>query len=161
MRDEVRNFLNIRLHLTLSMEKTAITHLNDGFDFLGFTIRRCMGQKGMGTKVLISKKGRLKHLKALKVATAPETHEDSVELKFKALNRIIAGWCRYYQYTSRASSQFNKLTHQAFWFVAHWLGRKYKLKMPSVLRRFGTGKSFALGGTKLILHQSFPTQRYY
>ena len=45
MREEVRNFLASTLRLTLSMEKTNITHLNDGFDFLGFTVRRDMGGK--------------------------------------------------------------------------------------------------------------------
>jgi len=34
MRHEVKNFLGSTLHLSLSMEKTKITHLNDGFDFL-------------------------------------------------------------------------------------------------------------------------------
>src|SRR4051794_631836 len=49
MREEVRTFLASTLRLTLSMEKTKITHLNDGFDFLGFTVRRSMGQKRMTT----------------------------------------------------------------------------------------------------------------
>src|SRR5437867_134845 len=52
MREEVKNFLASDLRLTLSMEKTKVTHLNDGFDFLGFTIRRSMGHNGMKTKVI-------------------------------------------------------------------------------------------------------------
>jgi RNA-directed DNA polymerase len=104
MRDEVRNFLSASLHLSLSMEKTKITHLNDGFDFLGFTMRREMGRTKMGVKTLISDKGLEKHLNVIKAATSPSTHEDSVILKIKALNRIIAGWCRYYQYTGSAGN---------------------------------------------------------
>ena len=36
MREELYEFLKTQLHLELSKEKTQITHLNDGFKFLGF-----------------------------------------------------------------------------------------------------------------------------
>jgi RNA-directed DNA polymerase len=91
MREELCAFLSTELRLTLSREKTRITHLNDGFDFLGFKIRRSMGAKGMTMKILISDKGMEKHLGKLREATAPGTHKDSLVLKLKAINRIIAG----------------------------------------------------------------------
>jgi len=160
LREEVRNFLATKLHLALSMEKTRITHLNDGFEFLGFTIRRSMGQSGMGTKVLISEKGVRKHLDVIRMATSPTTREDSVGLKFKALNRIVAGWCRYYQYTSKTSVQFSKLNSEVFWAMAHWLGRKYKLSIPSVMKRFYDGTTFADGDIKLRLHNCYRPLTY-
>ena len=36
----IQQFLENEPHLTLSEEKTVITHVNDGFDFLGFHIQR-------------------------------------------------------------------------------------------------------------------------
>jgi retron-type reverse transcriptase len=36
MKEELKQFLSESLRLDLSMEKTRVTHLNDGFDFLGF-----------------------------------------------------------------------------------------------------------------------------
>ena len=160
MRTEVRNFLASDLRLTLAMEKTKVTHLNDGFDFLGFTVQRSMGHNGMKTKVLISSKGLKKHLGAIQVATSPDTHEDSVSLKIKALNRIIAGWCRYYQYTSKAVSQFSKLDRKTFWMMAHWLGRKFKLAMSAVIRRFSQDGSLRNDEVTLTKHTSFQTQQY-
>jgi RNA-directed DNA polymerase len=160
VRDEVRNFLATELRLTLSMEKTKITHLDDGFDFLGFTIRRSMGNARMGTKLLISDKGVRKHLETIRTATSPNSHEDSVNKKVKALNRIIAGWCRYYQYTSKAAAQFNKLEHETFWHTAHWLGRKFKLDMPQVMARFHKGNGLGEGGTILTKHTAFSPRRY-
>jgi 5-methylcytosine-specific restriction endonuclease McrA len=142
------------------MEKTRITHLDDGFDFLGFTVRRGMGHDGMKTKVLISKKGRGKHLNTIQAATSPNSHEDSITAKFKALNRIIAGWCRYYQYTSKAATQFSKLERQTFWHMAHWLGRKFQLPMPIVIRRFCKESSLTDGKTTLTRHTNYPTQQY-
>lgn len=43
--------------------------------------------------------------------TAPTTHEESVNSTIQALNRVISGWCRYYQYTSRATTQFGKVEY--------------------------------------------------
>jgi group II intron reverse transcriptase/maturase len=39
LRDELKQFLADELHLELSEEKTHITHLTDGLDFLGFHIQ--------------------------------------------------------------------------------------------------------------------------
>ncbi len=44
LRDEFQTFLATDLHLELAVEKTHITHVNDGFDFLGFHIRRYVGK---------------------------------------------------------------------------------------------------------------------
>ena len=49
MRQEVCDLLRTFLRLNLSMEKTKVVHLNEGFDFLGFHLRRSMGNKGMVT----------------------------------------------------------------------------------------------------------------
>jgi len=161
IREKVGDYLSSELHLTLSIEKTKITHLNDGFDFLGFTVRRSMGHNGMKTKILISEKGVKKHLEVIRVATSPSTHEDSVTLKIKALNRIIAGWCRYYQYTSKALYQFRKLEHKTFWQMAHWLGRKFQLAMPQVMDRYYTrGVGLGEGEVHLKRHSEFPTLQY-
>ena len=40
IKQDIQQFLENKLHLTLSEEKTAITHVNDGFDFLGLHIQR-------------------------------------------------------------------------------------------------------------------------
>jgi len=161
-REELRFFLDTTLGLSLSMEKTKVTHINDGFDFLGFTVKRGMGKIKMGTKVLISNKSIRKHLEKIQTATDKTTHEDSVIAKIKALNRIIAGWCRYFQYTSRQTRQFGELGHKTFWCFAHWLGRKFKLEMPKVLRKYQTANGLGLDNSWIVRHSSFAsTNRTY
>jgi len=56
MKEELSQFLASELKLKLAKEKTKITHINDGFTFLGFEIKRCLGYKGMTTKILIPEK---------------------------------------------------------------------------------------------------------
>jgi RNA-directed DNA polymerase len=161
MRQEVHDFLRDSLRLTLSMEKTKVVHLNDGFDFLGFHLRRSMGHKGMATKILISEKAIERHRMAIRTVTSPDTHRESVVAKILALNRIIAGWCRYFQYTSKPSTQFAPLEREAFWRLAHWLGRKFKLTMSKVLHQFRSQDGLGHGKVTLTLHSSFPARRYY
>jgi len=156
MKEELSKFLSKTLRLKLSMEKTKVTHLNEGFEFLGFELKRSMCATGIKTRLLIPKAKVRKHLDKIKESLDPSTHEDSLEIKIVALNRIISGWCRYYQHTSRLSVQLSKLEHKTFWLMAHWLGRKYQIAMPTVMRRF---KAQGLGlGTiqkRLVRHTSF------
>ena len=63
LRDELQRFLSEELRLTLSMEKTKVTHLNEGFVFLGFQMKRGPAMNGgMTTRVLIPSKAIKKHL---------------------------------------------------------------------------------------------------
>ena len=46
LRDEIRDFLRETCGLELSAEKTRITHVRDGYDFLGFNISVGVGKSG-------------------------------------------------------------------------------------------------------------------
>ena len=49
LRDEIRDFLRETCGLELSAEKTRITHMRDGYDFLGFNISVGVGRIGEGS----------------------------------------------------------------------------------------------------------------
>jgi RNA-directed DNA polymerase len=160
LRDELQKFLSEELHLTLSMEKTKVTHLNEGFIFLGFQIRRGPAMNGgMTTRVFIPTKAIKKHLDVLKAAFSPSTHEDSVALKIPEVNKVISGWCRYSQYTSRATTQFGRVQHQVYWLAAHWLAGKYKISCKGAIMRFRQGPTLGTTATRLVMHSDFKTRR--
>jgi RNA-directed DNA polymerase len=166
MREEVYDYLRDRLHLELSLEKTKVTHLNDGFDFLGFHLQRSLGHKGLVTKLTIPDKALERHRATIRSATAPGTHTDSIGAKLLALNKIIGGWCRYYRYTSKVALQFSRMERQTFWLVARWLARKHRLAMPAALARFyavrtkGKPKTLGLNEVWLVRHTSYEGRRY-
>lgn len=59
VREECRAFPEGKLKLTLNMEKTHITHVNDGFVFLGHQIVRKRGSSGrMAIVTTIPKEGQ-------------------------------------------------------------------------------------------------------
>ena len=57
LRDEIRDFLRETCGLELSAEKTRITHVRDGYDFLGFNISVGVGKSGeLVPKVKVGRK---------------------------------------------------------------------------------------------------------
>jgi hypothetical protein len=161
LREEIYQFLKTELRLELSKEKTKITHINDGFKFLGFWIQRGLGGSGITTKIVIPDEAVGKVKAKIKAATNQSTHQDSVYTKIMGLNRLTRGWCQYYQYTSKASTQFHALEHALYWDMAHWLGRKFKLKhMSEVLRRFCQDGTFVAGKLRLVKPTEFPSLQY-
>ena len=118
----ITSFLKER-GLTLSDEKTKITHIERGFDFLGQNVR-----KYRKTKLLIKPaKGSYKQLlKKLKVIF--KRHRTSTqEVLINELNPIIRGWCYYHRHIV-AKETFNKLEHVLGWLIYKWMRRRHPRK---------------------------------
>ena len=76
MKEELSIFLLSHLRVKLSDEKTKVTHLNDGFKFLGFWIERSLNaRRELKTKVLIPRKAMRNFKEKICVITAPGTHQ--------------------------------------------------------------------------------------
>lgn len=161
LRRELSEFLKQELKLELSMEKTRVTHVSEGFVFLGFLMdRSIVGSGKWAPRIRIPANAVEKVRRKMQAALAPETHRDSVRTRILGLNRIIGGWCRYYQTTSSPAYYFGKLGNELFLGMAHWLGRKYELSMPQVMRRFRQGNSFGTSRTILGRPEEFTAQRH-
>ena len=147
MKEELRNVLN-RMGLKLSEEKTTVTHITDGFTFLGYRIDRHRGTSGkMVPRVRIPDSAMKRFRGKVREILAPRTTRDSVNAKILALNRVTSGWCQYYRITHSPTKTFEKFRPELFWGMAHWLGRKYQASMPTMMQRFRQGNTL---GTKTI-----------
>lgn len=87
----INAFLNPR-GLRLSPEKTKITHIEDGFDFLGYNIRKYRG-KFLSKP---SKESVKTFLKGVKLVFRKGYGLSGVDL-IKMLNPKITGWANYYR----------------------------------------------------------------
>jgi RNA-directed DNA polymerase len=111
----VVEILNGWLHdrgLSLSVEKTRIVHLSEGFDFLGFTIRRySRPSTHRGWKLLIMpSKESVRRLRARLRKEWLGLKGRNVATVLKRLNPIIRGWAQYYRGVV-SSKIFHKLDH--------------------------------------------------
>ena len=91
---EMKTWLADELKLTLSEEKTAITHYTDGVNFLGFTLKKTPSRES-GQQVVVdypstdSVQRAVQHITALTGRTdVYKSREDKIE----ALNRFLHGW---------------------------------------------------------------------
>jgi RNA-directed DNA polymerase len=127
MRDQIFEFLTRELKLTLSMEKTRITHVNDGFTFLGYELKRdIVGSGQWAPKLLIPTKALTKAKQMVLRITCPSATNDSVHAKLVALNGYLRGWANYYRYGYNASKVFSQLDHFAYQHMACWIARKHR-----------------------------------
>jgi hypothetical protein len=55
LRDEFQTFLAENLKHELAVEKTHVTHVNDGFNFLGFQVRRYVHGKDRPSRSLTAR----------------------------------------------------------------------------------------------------------
>ena len=135
--------------LELSEEKTKITHITAGITFLGYRIKRHIGTTGKMVPMVSIPEAAMKRFRhKTRGIIAPSTLNDSVKAKVVALNRLGSGWCQYDRITHAPTKTFRKLNPAVYWGLAHWLGRKYKISMPEVMKRFQQEKGGL--GTKSI-----------
>lgn len=130
-------FLHDHLGLELSAEKTHITHATDGYDFLGFTVKRRIDPRRGSNTLLIypSKKSVMKIKAKLKALTTCSTVRASVRDKLMAVNALLRGWAGYFRH-SAASQTFSYIAHYAFKRMEIWLRRKTGRKIRAVYARY-------------------------
>ena len=97
----IKDFL-VERGLQLSEEKTVITHISDGFDFLGQNVRKYNG------KLLIkpSKNAIKSFLKKVRTIVK-ENKTATQDLLIYKLNPVIRGWVNYHRYVVSAELLIN------------------------------------------------------
>jgi RNA-directed DNA polymerase len=109
LKDEVRNFLEAELKLELSTSKTLVTHINDGFTFLGFAIRRFRKRRQQPVVLIQPSQKNIEKLKAtIKTLTRRNTTHEPIWYKLIQVNQILQGWSAYYQHVN-AKTTYRKL----------------------------------------------------
>ncbi len=152
IREECQLFLEGSLKLTLNMEKTHVTHVNDGFTFLGHRIIRKRGPRGTMRTVTTIPKDKLRNFAHKLVKELSGNYSVNKIDMVESLNRKLAGWANFYQFTDYTAVVYGKLDRVVFWKLAHWLARKYRTSIKSLMRQWvrrpadGTAKVWRLYG---------------
>jgi RNA-directed DNA polymerase len=115
--------------LQLSEEKTVITHISKGFDFLGFNIRSYNGK-------VLTKPAR-KNIKAVteKIKKIIETNRQTEqEALIGLLNPVIRGWANYYSHVV-SKRTFTKLDHKIWQMLWHWAKKRHPKKTSDWIKQ--------------------------
>lgn len=117
----VKEFLAER-GLQLSEEKTLITHINDGFDFLGKNIRKYNG------KLLIKPtKSSIKSLLGKVRGIIKSSKSLNQEILIRRLNPVIRGWVNNQRFVVSAKV-FSRVDYEIYKCLWQWAKRRHKRK---------------------------------
>jgi RNA-directed DNA polymerase len=155
------------LGLRLAEEKTRIVHIDEGFDFLGFTIRR-MRKRGTDKQYVYTMPSR-KAVQAVKDKVSQMTYRSTLHQDLGALlarmNQVLAGWANYFRH-GVSKAVFSAIDSHAWNRVMRWLRNKHHgrtgLSMREMKRRFclpGTWR-FAWNGIRFAGAASVAVTRY-
>jgi RNA-directed DNA polymerase len=122
LKDIVSKFLEKR-GLTLSDEKTMISHIDNGFDFLGWTFRK------FNKKLLIkpSKKSIKSMIDKCSTITLKQGKADSQEELIRRLNQVIRGWTNYHKHVV-ASKTFSNVNNTLYILLQQWAKHRHPTK---------------------------------
>jgi len=115
--------------LELSQQKTKITHIDEGFDFLGFNVRKYNGR-------LLIKPAR-KNVKAFlgTIRTLIKSNPTiSAEILIHQLNPKIRGWANYFCHVV-SKRTFGYVDHCIFQTILKWVERRHLHKSAGWRRK--------------------------
>ena len=112
------------LGLVLAREKTAITHIDEGFDFLGWRVRRGCGRHSRPVIHTYPSKRSLKSVKARVKELTKTGHQQTLDQLLRRLNPVLRGWCAYFHH-GVSSKTFSYLDAYTWRRVICWLRKKH------------------------------------
>lgn len=124
----VMSFLQKR-GLELSQEKTKITHIDEGFDFLGANVRKYKGK----CSIKPSRKSVKNFLENIR-ETIKSNPTAKTENLLHLLNPKIRGWANHFRY-SCAKETFNLIDHQIYKALWRWACRRHPGKSASWIKK--------------------------
>jgi RNA-directed DNA polymerase len=119
--------------LAFNEDKTRVVTLDEGFDFLGFNVRR------YGTKPLIRpSKAAVRRIRERLRAELRSLRGHNAGAVIRRLNPIIRGWAAYYR-TQVSGRTFERLDHYLWQLTYRWalLSHRNKSRPWVVARYFG------------------------
>ncbi|ESR00622.1 RNA-directed DNA polymerase [Stutzerimonas chloritidismutans AW-1] len=130
----VEQFLSVR-GVALSQAKTQITHINQGFDFLGWNFRKYVPKSPYrNAKLLIkpSKKNASAFYRKVReiIKNSGALTQDAL---IGQLNPVLKGWAQYHSPVV-AKQTFSKLDSLIFWRLWRWAKRRHSKKSADWIR---------------------------
>lgn len=122
LRNIVSRFLESR-GLMLSEEKTLITHIDEGFDFLGWTFRKFKGKL-----IVKPSKSSIKSLiKKCSTIILKEGKASTQSDLIRRLNQVIRGWTNYHKHVV-ASQVFSYVNNTLYHLLQQWAKHRHPNK---------------------------------
>lgn len=160
LKEEIAALLASRLRMTLSAEKTHITHIDDGFVFLGFHIQAKQWGDRRVVLTIPAKHALASVMGKIKKLTARGTTSLSLAEVLRTLNPVLRGWAAYFRY-GVSKKTFSYLGWYAWWRMIGWIRRKHPhLTWKQIRRRYYGADRIREGDLVLYNPAKMKVERY-
>ena len=136
LKKEIGEFLLRECGLRLSEAKTHITHVRDGFDFLGFRLECGIGRRG---KLIVKTKIGQKAIPALKAKLDREiryvAQQVSISARIYRANLVLRGWAEYFRLGHDYPKVARAMDNYAFWSMVKAICRKSDIPTGKCLKQ--------------------------
>src|SRR6266540_1332918 len=105
--------------LRFNQDKTKIVHVEDGFTFLGFSVRRYVDRQGSGKLFIKPSKESVMRLRARLAADTRNLRGSNASAVIFHLNPVIRGWSAYYR-SVVSGKVFDALDHHVWHLTYRW-----------------------------------------
>jgi RNA-directed DNA polymerase len=151
----VEQFMSER-GLQLSEEKTVITPIEEGFDFLGQNVRKYKAGKQYKLLIKPSKKNVQTFLENIRATVKSNKALPAGKLIVK-LNRTIRGWANYHQHVV-SKETFSSIDDAIYRVVRQWMKHRH----PGKSNEWIAKKYFkSIGGNNWVFYGMLDDQAYY
>lgn len=161
-RDRIGKLLDCDCGVRLSAEKTRITHIRDGFDFLGFRMVLGVGQSGeFVPKIQVPRKAITRAMQRINDAMRHRPHQESGATRIVRGNAVIRGWSNYFRIAHDFHRAANTLDYHAFWIATKAICRKFDLSTAQCLRKYRTGVTIGMSENCMLLRAQDTNMVYH
>lgn len=134
LKERMACWLQEKLGLTLSTEKTLVTHASEKLRFLGYDVQGLRNPNGTRWARFSIPVDAKRHIvervkQAVRYRHAPELDT------FMNVNAVIRGWSNYYRYAHDARESFGWLTTIVYWQAMTYLARKHNFSPRQIMRQ--------------------------
>ncbi|WP_437222508.1 group II intron reverse transcriptase/maturase [Planctomicrobium sp. SH661] len=162
LRERIRLLLTRECGVQLSEEKTRITHVRDGFEFLGFHLALGVGQSGkLVPKVNVPRTAVTRVVQRLNEAMRYRPMQESGAARIIRGSTIIRGWSNYFRIAHDFNRAANTVDYYAFWIATKALCRKFDLSTPRCLGKYGTGAGIGISKSCMLLRAQETKMTYH
>ena len=143
LREEIAQFLYTESSLELSAEKTRITHVRDGFSFLGFQLRCGIGKSGkLVAKIRIGQKGIQNFKRGIYDAARNVVQHTSIASRIYRASQVIRGWGEYFRIAHNYSKMAGKLDNFVHIVMLKTICRKMDIHTAKCYRDYYVNGTF-------------------
>jgi 5-methylcytosine-specific restriction endonuclease McrA len=143
LREEIAQFLCKECSLKLSEAKTHITHVRDGFSFLGFQLECSTGRNGnIVPKIKVGQKGIQNFKQGIHDAARNVAQHVSIAARIHRTSQVVRGWGEYFRIAHNYSKEAGNLDYFVHKVMLKMICRKMDIHTAKCYREYHANGTF-------------------